>query len=123
MTLPKILIVEDEILVALHLRRGLIRSGYGVYEPVASGEKAVEAARALSPDVILMDIRLLGAMDGIEAARQIRSFLAATIIFTTGYQDLDLKERAMALEPAAYLIKPVDANQIITILEPLYESE
>lgn len=119
----KCLIVEDEFLIAFHLKTTLARAGYEVCEAAISGEQAVEIARRESPDVILMDIRLLGAMDGIEAAQRIRAFSFAHIIFTTGYSDPNLKERAMVLKPAAYLSKPVNVNQIKAILQPLYGAE
>jgi DNA-binding NarL/FixJ family response regulator len=63
-----------------------------------------------------MDIRLMGAMDGIEAARQIKVFSSAMLIFTTGYQDPDLRERAMALNPTAYIIKPISWRDIDAII-------
>lgn len=115
----KLLIVEDETLVAFSLERKLVRLGYEVGEIAVTGEQAIQFAREQNPEAILMDIRLLGEMDGIEAARQIVSFLPAPIIFTTGYSDLDLKARAMALNPVAYLLKPVGAGQINTILESI----
>ncbi len=108
----KILIVEDESLIALALRMSLIEAGYEVCEMVASGEQAIESARKEDPDVVLMDTRLTGDMDGIEAARQISAFSSALIIFTTGYQDSNLRGQAMALDPAAYLIKPVEICEI-----------
>jgi len=116
----KLLVVEDETLVAISLQRSLVRLGYAVGEIAATGEQAIQFAREQNPDIILMDIRLLGEMDGIEAARQIGLFLPAPIIFTTGYSDPALKVRAMTLKPIAYLIKPVDARQINAILEPIY---
>ncbi len=116
----KFLIVEDESLVAFQLKKGLTRAGHTVCGMAASGEQALAVAREENPQVILMDINLLGAMDGIEAARQISKFLSASIIFTTGYADSGLKERAMALHPAAYLSKPVDVPQIRAVLEPIY---
>ena len=108
----KFLIVEDEMLIALQIKNSLVRAGYQVCGLAVSGEQAIEVARAEAPDVILMDIRLLGVMDGIEAAQQIASFLTFTLIFTTGYPDPALRERAFLLNPAAYLIKPVDIYQI-----------
>ena len=112
----KFLIVEDEMLISLQLKRSLIRAGYEVCGAVGSGEQAIATARQCSPDVILMDIGLLGAMDGIEAARQITAFLPVVLIFTTGYPDQALRERAAALNPAGYLIKPVYIEQIQKIL-------
>ncbi len=117
----KILVVEDEALIGLHLEMELKRAGYAVVGPVASGEEAIDMARHEGPDVVLMDIRLMGEMDGIEAARQIGGFSQARIIFTTGYQDSALKERAMALKPLAYLLKPIGVRQIgATLAEYLH---
>ncbi len=114
------LIVEDEALIAFQLKTNLTRSGYDVCGVATRGEQAVEAARVENPEVILMDIRLLGVMDGIEAAQHIKVFCPAHIIFTTGYSDPRLKERAMALSPVAYLVKPVSVSQITAALESVY---
>lgn len=112
----KVLIVEDEVLIALPLKMELRRAGYEVLGPIVSGEEAIESAKNENPDVVLMDIRLMGSMDGIEAARQIGTFSSARIIFTTGYQDSDVKERAMVLRPAAYLTKPIVWRQIAQVI-------
>jgi len=117
----KFLIVEDETLIALHLKTKLVRAGYVVCGLAVSGEDAVELARKERPEVILMDIRLLGQMDGIEAAQEIGSFLPVRVIFTTGYADPDLKENALALNPAGYLLNPIALPQIQAILEPIYD--
>ena len=112
----KILIVEDEVLVAIQLKMGLTRAGYVVVGVAASGEEAIESAKKDNPDVVVMDIRLIGAMDGIEAARQIGRFSSARIIFTTGYQEQSLKERAMVLKPAAYLDKPIGWREVDSVI-------
>jgi DNA-binding NarL/FixJ family response regulator len=111
-----ILIIEDEVLIGLALKKLLSQAGYQVCGPAASGEEAIESTRKENPDVVLMDIRLMGAMDGIEAARQIKVFSSAMLIFTTGYQDPDLRERAMALNPTAYIIKPISWRDIDAII-------
>lgn len=113
----KILIVEDEVLIALPLKAGLNRAGYDVYGPVASGEEAIASTQKENPDVILMDIRLIGSMDGIEAAQHIGAFSPAKVIFTTGYQESRLKDRALAIKPLAYLIKPIEVHAIRSILQ------
>ncbi len=112
-----VLIVEDEFLAAWHLQKELRRLGYTVAQPVASGEQAIERAAREQPDVILMDIRLAGAIDGIEAAREIISRRAIPIIFMTGYSDDETKERAQKLEPAAYLIKPLQVYQVESAID------
>ena len=116
MSALKFLIVEDEAIIAMQLQMNLRKAGYLVSSIVGRGKDAIAHAHSENPDVILMDIGLAGEMDGIEAARQISVFSPAAIVFTTGYLDLYQKGRAMALHPAAYLIKPVEINQVESVL-------
>ena len=113
----KILIVEDDALAAISLQDILEKRGYQVCELVASGEEAIKSTDKEQPDVVLMDIRLVGEMDGIEASREIRSFSEAAIIFVTGYQDKDVRERAEKLKPAAYLLKPINIYKLESIID------
>jgi DNA-binding NarL/FixJ family response regulator len=115
----KVLIVEDEALIALQLKMSLKQAGYELCEPVARGEDAIAIARQEKPDVILMDIRLIGDMNGIEAARQIVTFSSAKIIFTTGHSDASLKAHAMELNPTAYLVKPIEISSIQSVLREM----
>ena len=118
----KILIVEDESLVALYLQKSLQQEGYEVGMLATRGEEAVESAQRENPDVILMDIRLEGDVDGIEAARRISEFSPAKIIFNTSYKDPETKERAMALNPAAFLIKPVKIPDIQSVIRQIKQT-
>ncbi len=113
----KILIVEDEALIALQLKMKLSQIGYDVCEPTGRGEDAIAMTHRENPDVILMDIRLLGEMDGIETARRIIGFSRAKIIFMTGLSDPEMKALAMALNPAAYLDKPVEIRKIQSVIQ------
>ena len=113
----RVLIVEDEFLAAFHLQRKLTKSGYTVSQPVATGEEAIERAEQEQPDVILMDIRLAGAIDGIEAAREIISRHTIPIIFMTGYSDGETRERAQRLDPAGYLAKPLQVYQVASAID------
>ena len=115
----KILIVEDESLIALYLQKKLTQQGYDVCMLAARGEEAVNCAQSENPDVILMDIRLDGDIDGIEAARQVMSFSSAKIIFVTGQTNPEIKEKALALKPAAFLAKPVTIHDIQSVLKQL----
>ena len=81
----RILIVEDEYLIALSFKRELENIGYDVFEPVASGQAAVDAASQEHPDIILMDMGLAGTLNGIEAARSITNQHNIPIIFMTGH--------------------------------------
>ncbi len=113
----RILIVEDEFLAAIYLQRELTRSGYTVSQLIATGEEAIESVEQEQPDLVLMDIRLAGAIDGIEAAREIVSRHTIPIIFMTGYSDDETRERAQRLAPAAYLIKPLHIYQVKSAIE------
>ena len=118
----KILLVEDEAMIALCLQLQLEMAGYEVCQTVATGEEAITAARQGNADVILMDIRLAGELDGIEAASRIRGFSDVPIIFTTGYSDSGLMERADYINPLGYFIKPVKIYQITVTIERFFET-
>jgi len=112
-----ILIVEDEVFIAMHLRMELRKSGYEVSGPVVTGEEAITRAAEEQPDIVLMDIRLAGKIDGIEAAREIRAHDDIPIIFMTGYENNEVRERAQQLNPLAYFIKPVSINDLKTAID------
>lgn len=101
-----VLIVEDEQIVAVDLEGHLQRLGYQVLDTAASGEEACEKAARVQPDLVLMDVRLEGTMDGIEAAQRIRRICPAPIVFLTAYTDTATLERAKLAEPYGYLVKP-----------------
>ena len=113
----KLLLVEDEFLIAALLRRNLMLVGYDVCELVSTGEEAVERAEQEQPDFILMDVRLGGKMDGIEAAREIHQRFQIPIIFMTGYSDKERVAQAKELNPLAYLVKPVTPDDIKPIID------
>jgi CheY-like chemotaxis protein len=115
----KILIVEDELLIALRLELDLRRSGYSVCARVGSGHAAVQAALTHLPDVILLDIRLSGKLDGIDAAAEIAAAIDTSMIFMTGYQDEDSRERAGRLHPLAFMVKPVPTDHLMPLLADL----
>jgi CheY-like chemotaxis protein len=102
----KVLQAEDEAITAMQMDRELRSLGYDVVPHVATGEAAVKSAMLNKPDVIIMDIRLAGAMDGIEAAAAIQAEADIPVIFLTGYDDSATRDRALKLNPLAFLIKP-----------------
>lgn len=116
----QILIVEDEVLIAECLEIELTLTGHTVCSRVGTGEEAVEAAERHHPDVILMDIRLAGALDGIETAKKIQESLDIPVLFMTSYLESALRERAMKLNPLGYLIKPVKMQDIQKALSTLF---
>ncbi|MEA2104675.1 MAG: response regulator [Candidatus Cloacimonadota bacterium] len=113
-----ILIVEDEVILSAWLKMQLEDEGYLVCGRFATGEKAIEFVKETKPDVILMDIHLVGKIDGIEAAEQILETSNIPIIFMTGYENKQVAERAQKINPVAFLIKPVE----IWDLKPVFES-
>jgi signal transduction histidine kinase len=117
MSKSKILIVEDESIIALDIKTSLIESGYEVVAIAVSGNEAIEQAKCHQPNLILMDIRLRDSMDGIEAAGQISQISPVPIIFLTAHTDKDTLDRAKKTEPFGYLIKPFDDYSLITTIE------
>ena len=115
----RILVVEDERLIAIDLQRRLARLGYAVVALAASGMEAIQKALALHPDVVLMDIRLQGAMDGIEAAQQIQASIGVPVVFMTAYVDEETKQRVSTASPWGYLRKPFTAQQVQSTLEQI----
>ncbi len=108
----RILIVEDEWLTARSLQMDMEDLGIQVVGIAACGEDAVKIGLKEIPDFILMDIRLAGNMDGIEAARLIHQQIKIPIIFMTGYATGDVKKRALSVHRAAFLEKPVNPDMI-----------
>jgi two-component system cell cycle sensor histidine kinase/response regulator CckA len=113
----RILIVEDEGLVARDIQMTLQRLGYDVPPPVATGEDAIAAALALEPDLVLMDIRLRGKMDGIEAAEVLRRDGRAPVVFLTAHSDEATLARAKKAEPFGYVVKPFEETDLRTAIE------
>ncbi|SNQ60118.1 response regulator [Candidatus Methanoperedens nitratireducens] len=120
----KIMIVEDESIVAEDIRRTLIKLGYAVPAVASSGEVAIKKAGEHVPDLILMDIMLKGGMDGIETAKQIRSRFNIPVVFLTAYSDEKILERAKLTEPFGYIIKPFKERELKMNIEvALYKNK
>lgn len=117
MTSTKILIVEDEGIVAKDLQNRLKKFGYCVPAVAASGEQAINKAAELCPDLVLMDIRLKGDIDGIEAAQEIYTRFNIPVIYLTAYADDSTLERAKVTEPLGYLLKPFKERELYTTIE------
>ncbi len=119
----KILIVEDEGIIAVDLRERLEELGYSVSAIVASGEEAIRNAAELRPDLVLMDVVLQGEMDGIEAAEQIRGQLGLPVVFLTAHADNETVQRAKVTEPFGYILKPFEERELHTSIQmALYRS-
>jgi diguanylate cyclase (GGDEF)-like protein len=109
---PRVLIVEDERIVALHLRQRLSALGYKVSAAVASGTQALHEIREKRPDVILMDINLEGELDGIETTRLIPPELHIPVIYLTAYSEETTLERARGTLAYGYLLKPFSDREL-----------
>ena len=107
-----VLVVEDEGLIAMDLRRHLENIGYVVPTVAKTADEAVRLNRIHLPDLILMDIHLKGTKDGIEAAAEIRTTSDVPIVFLTAYADPATVERAKSTEPVGYMMKPFRAVDI-----------
>jgi PAS domain S-box-containing protein len=113
----RILIVEDEAIVAMDLQGRLAALGYEVAAVTSTGEEAVLRAHETRPDLALMDIRLAGELDGIAAAEQVRDRLGIPVVFLTAYADDDTLARAKVADPFGYLLKPFQDRDLRTTIE------
>jgi PAS domain S-box-containing protein len=113
----KILIVEDEILVALSLKRDLEQMGYSVIAIYVSGEEAIQNIEALKPDLVLMDIKLRREVDGITTAELIKERHNIPFIYLTAHSEKSTIDRAKKTEPYGYLLKPVNSRELQTAIE------
>jgi two-component system, response regulator PdtaR len=108
----RVLVVEDEKILALGMKKKLEKMGHIVVDIVDTGEKSVKSAQKYLPDIILMDIVLKGDMDGIEAAKIIRKKIKIPIIYLTAYADEEIIKRARITEPYAYIVKPYKTDEL-----------
>jgi two-component system, response regulator PdtaR len=121
----EILIVEDERITAEDMKKALNSVGFEVPAIVSSGEAAIKAAEKFKPDLVLMDIKLEGEMDGIQAAEKIRSKLGIPIIYLTAYSDEKTVQRAKITEPSGFILKqpygflrkPFEESELNTAIE------
>jgi CheY-like chemotaxis protein len=110
----KLLIAEDEVIIAQWIRMELQDEGYEVCKCVTTGEEAVITAEEQHPDIAVIDIHLAGEIDGIDAADKIINSFKIPVIFITGFSEQNLFERASKLKPAAYITKPVEINELLS---------
>lgn len=112
----RVLIVEDQVLIALSLLADLAAMGCAVVGRVATGEHAIDVARRVDPDIVLMDVHLGRGIDGIEAATRIGEFSNARIVFITAYAEGPDRKRMDALNPAGILGKPYEAEDLARLV-------
>ncbi|HWE98924.1 MAG TPA: response regulator [Caulobacteraceae bacterium] len=117
----KIMVVEDERIVALNLKQRLIRLGYDVSAVVTSGAKALAAIAADPPDIVLMDIHIDGDIDGIETAARIPPDLHLPVVYLTAYSEEATLERARQTRPYGYLLKPFSERELHATMQMVLE--
>ena len=117
MTEARILIVEDDAIVAHDLKNRLTGMGYFVVFITSTGEEAVQQAGLHLPDVVLMDIHLAGKMDGITTAHQIGEKYQIPVVYLTAYSDDETLARARETRPAGYVLKPFDPRSLYVAIE------
>ena len=117
MSIPRILIVEDEAIIALGIQEDLEKLGYQVVGSAYDGEEALEMVQVQQPDLVLMDINLRGMLDGIETALLINKSRSTPVIFVTAMVDDETVQRAKPCEPYGYIIKPIRQDDLRTTIE------
>jgi two-component system, cell cycle sensor histidine kinase and response regulator CckA len=113
----RVLVAEDESIVAEDLRERLTKMGNTVVGSVATGEQAIQASELSHPDLVLMDIRLQGRLDGVEAADQIRRRFHIPVVYLTAHSDDNTLRRATQTQPQGYLLKPFEESDLRVNIE------
>jgi CheY-like chemotaxis protein len=115
----KVLIVEDEAIIAKDISLVLTKLGHTVLSVVSTGEESVRAADRVRPDVVLMDISLKGKLDGVRAARIIQDRFQIPVVYLTAFSDRETVDRAWSTKPLAFLQKPFEEGDFETVLSGL----
>jgi CheY-like chemotaxis protein len=114
---PKILIAENENIIAIDIKNTLHRIGFEVLDIVSSGDEVLRRVREEVPDLILMDISLDGALDGIETAEVLSAKYDIPVIYLTGISTRETLQRAKITEPYGFLLKPFDSRELEIAIE------
>lgn len=117
------MLVEDNMLIRMDLEESLLESGFEICATASSGEEAIEKASQSKPELILMDIGLKGEMSGIDVAESLRKDSKVPIIFLSGNSDLKTNNQALEVDPIAFVVKPVNTDDLIDIIKQLDPSE
>ncbi|TPI08733.1 response regulator [Mesorhizobium sp. B4-1-3] len=113
---PRILVVEDDFLISLEIESTLAGAGFEVVV-VGSGEEALNAAAANRVDLVIMDMRLAGAMDGVEAATELFKTYGLRSVFATAHSDQHVRARAAAAQPLGWLVKPYSPASLLAAVQ------
>jgi CheY-like chemotaxis protein len=110
--MSKILVVEDDMILALVLKKNLEQLGHTVLEVQASGQGAIDAVFASKPNLIIMDIKLMGSIDGIQTMIEIRKFSEIPVIYVSGNSDESVKLKAQETQSSEFMSKPIDLFEL-----------
>ena len=113
----KVMIVEDESIISLHIKGSLLRLGYSISGVAASGEAALRKIETTPPDLVLMDIHLKGDMNGIEVSKKIESDFQIPVIYLTANADSVTFQEAKQTSPHSYIIKPFQEKELGMAIE------
>ena len=116
----RIMIVEDESIVAMDIREVLNDFGFEVCAVTASGEESVSLANEQRPDLVLMDVKLKGKLNGLKAARLIRENLDIPVVYLTAYGDEDTLKEAFVISPFGHINKPFVENELQNVIERIF---
>ena len=121
--MKKILIVEDEFIISLTTQNSIRKLGHQVVGAVSTGAEAIEAVRQTQPDLILMDISLVGGPDGIETMKEIQRFSDVPVVYLSGNSDPRTKTRAAETNMAGFLVKPLDDRSFRSTLSGILSAQ
>ena len=112
-----ILVIEDNMIIAMVTRKALVSAGYLVNDVLSNGTEAIELIKKKSPDLILMDIQLDDNEDGVETMIEIRKFCQAPVIYLTGNSEVRSREKAAITGFSGFLIKPVQPRELVELVQ------
>lgn len=110
--MEKILVVEDDTIIALTIESRLRQFGYEVVGRASTGEDALKKVKEFQPDLVLMDIHIKGPMDGIQTAERVYGFYNIPVVYLTAYSDENTLERAQKTSPFGYIVKPFNDDTL-----------
>lgn len=119
----KVLIIEDEMLVAEDIATDLMQYGFEVIDTIISGEECLKRFEELKPDVVIMDIHIKGKYDGIETAKLLNKIKTIPIIYLTANSDQQTVKRVLDIFPASFISKPYNKNDLMIAIEVAYNSQ
>ena len=117
--MKKVLIVEDEFMLQMMIEKMIEKMGYQIVAKAKSGNAAIEAVYKHNPDLVLMDVKLIGKYDGIQTIERIRSFSNVPVLYLTGNTEKDVFKRAEATQPMSFIIKPFEYTSLREAMEEM----